>query len=132
MTRQRIQNLSRDFLLSSDDDDSYRPRPPRWGDGSADTLSDSDSDFQGPQDQQDDGWSNGPSHHNSGSSVASMMDNLDADLTDIQILQQYIIPDDQSSDMSDNAVNIHYHILEVQHPDQWIRDQAQHNIRDLL
>ena len=127
-----------DFLSSSDDDDSRGPRPPRWGDDVTGTLSDSDSDsdYQGPQNQQADDWSLGRSAHSGGSSVDSMMSNLDADAADLDLLQQHIIPDDQLSNASDDAINLHDRIndllFEVQHPDQWIRNQAQQNLRELV
>ena len=127
-----------DFLSSSDDDNSRGPRPPRWGDDVTGALShsDSDSDYQGPQNQQNDDWSLGRSAHSGGSSVDSMMSNLDADAADLDLLRQHIIPDDKLSNASDDAVNLHDRIndllFEVQHPDQWVRNQAQQNLRELV
>ena len=151
-----------DFMSFSNDDDSYRPhRPhrPRWGDdSSSDTDSDSNSsgnprfhrhhrpgrNARPPGDRNDnlrmnppDDYSSAAPSSNSGTSMMTvLLDNLMADQADLDLLRQFVLPDDQLNNAPDDAVNLHDRIVdllyEIRHPDDWIRVQAQAAIQDLV
>ena len=135
--------MSSESGSESTGDSSFHPRPPGPpgpGGRPPDDWDDSDDDdFPGPDDH---GPPGGPGPHDppddddSDSSLASLSNILDASFDDLEFLRGRIIPDDQLSQASDDALELHEYVQdllqEVAHPDPWIREQAQREVRNLV